>query len=196
MHLDRLRALITGSILEESELSFGKNIIWTSQVVLVVKNLPANAGDMSDLGSIPGWGRSPGGGHGNPLQFSCLENLMDRGAWWAKDQGVAKRRTRLKRLSMHSQEYYRRKFLVLKGRETGSSLSHLIQRGFLGRKSTSGLVWFTIQRMPFHSILHVGFCWDKVRWINIPTFSYELTLKKKKSQLACGKCKNRLPRWH
>ena len=178
MHLDRLWALITGSILEESELSFGKNVIWTSQVVLVAKNLPANAGDMSDIGSIPGWGRSPGGGHGNPLQFSCLENLMDRGAWWAKVCGVAKR-TWLKRLSMHSLEYYRRKFLARKGRETSSSLSHLIQRGFLGRKSTSGLVWFTIQRMPFHSILHVGFCWDKVRWINTPTFSYELTLKKK-----------------
>ena len=163
MHLDRLWALITGSILEESELSFGKNIIWASQVVLVVKNPPANAGDMSDIGSIPGWGRSPGGGHGNPLQFSCLKNLMDRGAWRAKVHRVAKRRTRLKQLSMHSQEYYRRKCLPLTGRETSSSLNHLIQWGFLGRKNTSGLVWFTIQRMPFHWILHIGFCWDKVR---------------------------------
>ena len=51
-----------------------------SQVVLVVKNLPANAGDMRDAGSIPGLGRSPGGGHGNPLQYSCLKNPMDRGA--------------------------------------------------------------------------------------------------------------------
>ena len=48
--------------------------MWASQVVLMVKNLPANAGD---LGSIPGSGRSPGGGHGKPLQYSCLENLMD-----------------------------------------------------------------------------------------------------------------------
>ena len=53
-----------------------------SQVELVVKNLPANAGDIRDLGSIPGLGRSPGRGHGNPLQFSCLGNPMDRGAWW------------------------------------------------------------------------------------------------------------------
>ena len=53
-----------------------------SQMALVVKNLPANAGDIRDLGSIPGSGRSPGGGHGNPLQYSCLENPMDRGAWW------------------------------------------------------------------------------------------------------------------
>ena len=48
-----------------------------SQVVLVVKNLPANAGDLRDMGSIPGSGRSPGEGQGNPLQYSCLENPMD-----------------------------------------------------------------------------------------------------------------------
>ena len=47
----------------------------------LVKNLPANAGDTRDVGSIPGSERSPGGGHGNPLQYSCLENPMDRGAW-------------------------------------------------------------------------------------------------------------------
>ena len=51
-----------------------------SQVVLVVKNPPANVGDLRDVCSIPGSGRSPGGGHGNPLQYSCLENPMDRGA--------------------------------------------------------------------------------------------------------------------
>jgi len=49
----------------------------------VVKNLPANAGDTGDSGSIPESGRSPGEGNGNPLQYSCLENPMDRGAWWA-----------------------------------------------------------------------------------------------------------------
>ena len=53
---------------------------------LVVKNPPANAGDM---GSIPGLGRSPGEGNGNPLQYSCLENPMDRGAWWAPVHRVA-----------------------------------------------------------------------------------------------------------
>ena len=51
-------------------------------MVLVVKNPPATAGDIKDLGSIPGWGRSPGKGHGNPLQYSCLENSMVRGGWW------------------------------------------------------------------------------------------------------------------
>ena len=53
-------------------------LFWASQVVLVVKNPPASSGDIRKTGLIPGTGRSPGGGHGNPLQFSCLENPMDR----------------------------------------------------------------------------------------------------------------------
>ena len=52
-------------------------------MALAVKNLPTNAGGLGDAGLIPGLGRSPGGGHGNPLQYSCLENPMDRGALWA-----------------------------------------------------------------------------------------------------------------
>ena len=60
-------------------------------VALVVKNLPAGAGDMRDTGSIPEWGRAPGGGNGNLLQYSCLENPMDRGAWQAAIHRVAKR---------------------------------------------------------------------------------------------------------
>ena len=51
-------------------------------MTLVVKNPPANAGNIRDPGLIPGSGRSPGGGHSNPLQYSCLENSMDREAWW------------------------------------------------------------------------------------------------------------------
>ena len=66
-----------------------------SQVALVVKNPPANAGDIRDSGSISGSGRSSGGGHGNPLQYSCLENHMDRGAWRATVHGVTKSQTRL-----------------------------------------------------------------------------------------------------
>ena len=61
-----------------------------SQVVLVVKNLPANAGDLGDTGLIPGLGRSPGEGNSNPLQYSCLENPMDRGTWKATVHGVTK----------------------------------------------------------------------------------------------------------
>ena len=66
------------------------------QGVLMVKNLPASAGDTGDVGSIPGSRRSPGEGHDNPLQYSCLENPMDRGAWWATVDRVAKSRTQLK----------------------------------------------------------------------------------------------------
>ena len=58
--------------------------------MLVVKNLPANTGDIRDAASVPGLGRFPGEGLGNPLQYSCLENSMDRGAWWATVHGVAK----------------------------------------------------------------------------------------------------------
>ena len=59
-------------------------------MVLVVKNPPASAGDIRDAGSVPGLGRSLGGGHGNPLQYSCLKNSMDRGAWQAMGHRVAK----------------------------------------------------------------------------------------------------------
>ena len=61
----------------------------------MVKSQPANAGDLRALGSVPGLGRCPGGGHGNPLQYSCLEKPMDIEAWWATVHGVAKSQTRL-----------------------------------------------------------------------------------------------------
>ena len=64
-------------------------------MALVVKNPPANAGDIGDAGWIAGSGRSPGGGHGNPLQCSWLENAMDRGTWWATVLRVAKSQTGL-----------------------------------------------------------------------------------------------------
>ena len=75
------------------------------QVVLVVKNLLASAGDMKVAGSIPVSERSPGGGHGNPLQYSCLKNAMDRGAWQATVHRVTNSRTRLKQLSTHTNTY-------------------------------------------------------------------------------------------
>ena len=68
----------------------------------MVKNLPANTGDIRDTGSVPGLGRPPGGQHGNPLQYSCLENPMDRGAWRAIVCRLAKSWTQQKRLSMHA----------------------------------------------------------------------------------------------
>ena len=71
------------------------------QVLLGVKNLPADSGDLRDAGSIPGLGRSPGGGSGSPLPYSFLENPMDRGAWRGTVHRLAKSRTQLKRLSRH-----------------------------------------------------------------------------------------------
>ena len=68
-------------------------------MALVVKNLLAHAGDIKDTGSIPGSGRSPGGVLGNPLQYSCLENPVNRGVWRATVHRVAESQTQLKRLS-------------------------------------------------------------------------------------------------
>ena len=72
--------------------------------VLVVKNLLANAGDIRDAGLIPELGRSPGGGHDNPLQYSCLENPRDRGSWWATVHRVAQSWTRLKQLGISGEK--------------------------------------------------------------------------------------------
>ena len=71
-------------------------------MVLVVNSLLANAGDIRDVVSIPGFGRFPGGGHGNPLQYSCLEDPMDRGAWQATVHGMAKSLTQLKQIMAHT----------------------------------------------------------------------------------------------
>ena len=68
----------------------------------MVKNPPINAEDIIDPGLIPRMGRSAGEGHDNPLQYSCLENPMDRGAWWATVNGIAKSQADLKQLSMHA----------------------------------------------------------------------------------------------
>ena len=69
---------------------------------LVVKILLPNAGDIGEAGWISGLGRSPGGGHGNPLQFSCLENPMNRGGWQDTVHRIPKSRTQLKQLNMHA----------------------------------------------------------------------------------------------
>ena len=82
-------------------LRFYIQFIWVSLMALVVKNPPANAGDITDVGLIPGLGRSLGGRYGNPFQYSCLENPMDRGAWQATVYRVSKSRTRLKWLSKY-----------------------------------------------------------------------------------------------
>ena len=73
-----------------------------SWVAIVVKNPPASAGDVRDVGCITGSGRSPGGGYGNPFQYSCLENPLDRGDWRATVHGVTKSWTGLKQLGAHT----------------------------------------------------------------------------------------------
>ena len=77
-----------------------ENCVWN--LALVVKNLPANAGDIRDENSIRGSGRSPGEGHSSPLQYSCLENPMNRGAWWATVHRVTQSWTELKWLTTHT----------------------------------------------------------------------------------------------
>ena len=91
--------------LRDVHLAFLHAFLWASQVALVVKNPPADVGDIRDSGLIPGLGRSPGGGKGNLLQCSCLENPMGRGAWRATVYRVAKCRTRLKQLSSSSMPF-------------------------------------------------------------------------------------------
>ena len=81
---------------EEVHLVLIVRCSWALEVALVVKNLLSNTGDTGDEGFIPGLGRSPGVGNGNPLQYSCLENPMDRGAWQTIVHNVMKSRTRLK----------------------------------------------------------------------------------------------------
>ena len=92
---------LTQSLFYNKVLTVSCNVL--SQVALVVKNPPIIAGD---TGSIPRSGRSPGGGHGNPLQYSCIENPMDRGTWQTAVPGVAKSWTRLKQLSTSHVMYW------------------------------------------------------------------------------------------
>ena len=89
-----------GSIPDHKLISWSG--MWAPQAPLVAKNLPANAGDFKGGDSIPGSGRSPGVGNGNPLQYSRLKNTTDRGAWWATVHGATKSQTWLKQLSRHA----------------------------------------------------------------------------------------------
>ena len=77
------------------------NIKWGKDICVCVNFLMEGAGDVGDVGLIPVLGRSPGGRHGNPLQYSCVENPMDTGAWWATVHKVIKSQTLLKQCSMH-----------------------------------------------------------------------------------------------
>ena len=106
------------------------------QVALVVKNLPVNAGDIRDAGLIPGSRRSPGGGHGNLLQYCCLENLTDREHWLATVHRVIESQTRLKQLSMHTFVYLATPHLSCGTWDLQSSLQH-VGSSSLTRNQTS-----------------------------------------------------------
>ena len=99
--------LVSGVWQSDSVIHIHVSILW---MALAAENPPANEGDLRDTGSIPGSGRSPGGGHGNPLQYSCLENPTDRGSWRATVQKVAKSWTQLKRLSTYTHTFFFRFF--------------------------------------------------------------------------------------
>ena len=110
-------------------------LLGASQVVAVVKNPPVSAGSIRDSGSIPGLGRSPGGRHGNPLQYSCLENPMERGAWWATVHRLTKSRTQL---HIHSRKHH--SFYGVSSTETAMRSQSLLypqhlQRGLVPGRS-------------------------------------------------------------
>ena len=112
---------------------------------MVVKNLPANAGDARDVGSTPESGRSPGGGNGNPLQYSCLKNLMDRGVWSATVHGVAKSQTRLSTAQQQTTLIMQQTLGQLPGQEQGRVETHFwfphgaLRRGNLHTHSPEGV---------------------------------------------------------
>ena len=122
----------------------------------MVKNLPATAGDTGDMGSIPGLGRSPGRGNGHPLQDSCLENPMDRGAWGATDHGVAKSRTQLSTHSnviFHSRGFQRSPSHRESGSVPGPSVSEGTKNYFVILQDFPSLLLFPASGFFFLFIL-------------------------------------------
>ena len=114
--------------------------LWVSQVVLVVKTPPASAGDARVVGLIPGLGQSPGVGNGNPLQYSCLKNSIDRGAWWATVHGVTKSWTRLSTCAcIHTH-------VTSDGLKPYTHIN-LIKHTFLERKRGECLVYFCAEML-------------------------------------------------
>ena len=101
----------------------------------MVKNLPADAGDVRDSGSIPGSGRSSGGGNGNPLQYSCLENSLARGAWRATVYGVAKSQTQL------STYHYHKIVSIIVCAAVFISLGYLPRSGIAGSYANQMVKW-------------------------------------------------------
>ena len=140
-------------------------------------NPPTNLGDIQDKGSIPGSGRSPGGGHGNPLQYSCLENPMDRAAWQATVHRVANSRTWLKQLRMHTHKRKSNQSMV---KEINSDFS---LEGCWSWNSNTLATWC---EEPTH--WKRSWCWERLRaggegdertrWLDGITDSLDMNLRK------------------
>ena len=164
-----------------------------SQEVLVVRNPPANAEDLRDVGFIPGSGRSPGGGHCIPLQYSCLEKPMDRGAWQATVHGVAKGQIRLKWLSSCSSRW------SLRGKlEEGclSALSGVVQEPYLSCFWMRRVSWVdAVLSRPCTRVSDDWMFWTRYSlWPNLLLRWYLLLAWKKSinsSTLSCLKKKSR-----
>ena len=120
---------------------------------LVVKNLPANAGD---AGLIPGLGRSPGGGNGNPLQYSCLGNPMDRGAWWAAVHEVTKSQTQLTSYTLLFKDSISKQDYILRYWEVGTSTYE-----YLGWAQFSPLHQVMLMVWGPHFENHIFILWGK-----------------------------------
>ena len=133
----------------------------------VVKNPSANAGDARDTGSIPGLGRSPEEEHSNPLQYSCLENPMDRGAWWATVRGVAKSWTGLNWLSTHVHTFHRQNAVGLK-RWKGPWEKHSTEKAWaVSEGERSGLEFYSERNgeplAGMKSLLEKGCSWVGIK---------------------------------
>ena len=139
---------------------------WASQMALVVKNPPANAGDLRDVHLIPGLGRSLGEGHGNPFQYSCLENLMDRGTWQATVHRVTQSQTQLKWLSLcthtHTHSLSHRMLHVALSYLTFIMLRYALSMPTFWRV-------FVINYFEFYQKIFFCICWDD-HTVFIPPF--------------------------
>ena len=151
---DRRGALYNPNISKNKPVS---KSLRASQMALMIKNMAANAGDIRDTGLIPGLGISPRRGHGNPLQYSCLENPMDRGAWRATVHGVTKSQTWLKELSPKAHQEPRSQKLKSREEVTWSFLClqtclslHFCSVLLLGKLSST---------KPVPGAKKVGVCW-------------------------------------
>ena len=124
-----------------------------SQVALVVKNPLDNAGDLRDTDLIPGLGRSPGEGNGNPLQYSCLENSIDRGAWWTAVHGVAKNGAGMSS-PKHTQVRNGRRWSADRPGKSHRSLKRSHRHHRIAPEAGKGLPWGqwgpVVRNLPFH----------------------------------------------